>query len=358
MEKKKIKSRKFKISLRIYFSAVFITILCTACIMSYSIVFTGVKLFYYGEITMPILFAISVLVCVLTMLFGGVMFWFGSLHLTKPLSEISDAAKKVADGDFGINIKRNEKRRGEFEFSNEIDELAVNFNKMAKELKGMEYIRKDFISNVSHEVQTPVAAITGFTEILLEEGLSREEQQEYLLLVNKESIRLSHLCENMLRMSRLDNQQIVVKKGKVRVDEQLRKCIIMLSEKWSDEKREYELDFQELIIQSSSDLLMQIWYNLIDNAIKYSTEDSTIWISGKIEEEFLTVTIKNEGKGISIDKQQKIFDKFYQCEESHKKQGNGLGLSIVKRIVELLGGTVNCRSEALEGTIMEVKVPL
>lgn len=162
----------------------------------------------------------------------------------------------------------------------------------------------------------------------------------------------------MLRMSRLDNQQIVVKKDKVRVDEQLRKCIIMLSEKWSDKIREYELDFQELVIQSDSDLLMQIWSNLIDNAIKYSPENSTIWISGKIDEEFLIVTIKDEGKGISIDKQQKIFDKFYQCEESHKKQGNGLGLSIVKRIVELLGGTINCRSEALEGTIMEVKVPV
>ncbi|WP_160686935.1 HAMP domain-containing sensor histidine kinase [Clostridium sp. C2-6-12] len=358
MKKKKIKNRKFRTSLRIYFSGVFITTLCTACIISYSIVFTMMKLFYHGEITMPILLVISLLVCILTMFFGGVMFWFGSLHLTKPLSEISDAAKKVADGDFGVNIIRNEKRRGEYEFTNEIDELAVNFNKMTQELKGMEYIRKDFISNVSHELQTPVAAITGFTEILLEEGLEREEQQEYLLLVNKESIRLSRLCENMLRMSRLDNQQIVVKKDKVRVDEQLRKCIIMLSEKWSDKTREYELDFQELVIQSDSDLLMQIWSNLIDNAIKYSLENSTIWISGKIDGEFLTVTVKDEGKGISLDKQKKIFDKFYQCEESHKKQGNGLGLSIVKRIVELLGGTINCRSDALKGTIMEVKIPV
>jgi Osmosensitive K+ channel histidine kinase len=358
MGKKKINNRKFRTSLRIYFSGVFITTLCTACIISYGIVFTMMKLFYHGEITMPILLIISLLVCILAMFFGGVMFWFGSLHLTKPLSEISDAAKKVAYGDFGVNIIRNEKRRGEYEYTNEIDELAVNFNKMAQELKGMEYIRKDFISNVSHELQTPVAAITGFTEILLEEGLSREEQQEYLLLVNKESMRLSRLCENMLRMSRLDNQQIVVKKDKVRVDEQLRKCIIMLSEKWSDKIREYELDFQELVIQSDSDLLMQIWSNLIDNAIKYSPENSTIWISGKIDREFLTVIIKDEGKGITMDKQQKIFDKFYQCEESHKKQGNGLGLSIVKRIVELLGGTINCRSEILKGTIMEVKVPI
>jgi signal transduction histidine kinase len=358
MGKKNIKNRKFRTSLRIYFSGVFITTLCTACIISYSIVFALVKLFYHGEITMPILLVISLLVCILTMFFGGVMFWFGSLHLTKPLSEISDAAKKVADGDFGVNIIRNEKRRGEYEFTNEIDELAVNFNKMTQELKGMEYIRKDFISNVSHELQTPVAAITGFTEILLEEGLSRDEEQEYLLLVNKESMRLSRLCENMLRMSRLDNQQIVVKKDKVRVDEQLRKCIIMLSEKWSDKIREYELDFQELVIQSDSDLLMQIWSNLIDNAIKYSPENSTIWISGKIDGEYLTVTIKDEGKGISLDKQKKIFEKFYQCEESHKKQGNGLGLSIVKRIVELLGGTISCRSEALKGTIMEVKVPI
>jgi Osmosensitive K+ channel histidine kinase len=337
---------------------VFITTLCSACILSYGIVMAGIKLFYQGAITLPVVLTLSFLVCILTMIIGGTMFWFGSSHLTKPLQEISEAVKNVANGDFTAHIERNEERRGEYEFTNEIDELAVNFNKMAKELNGMDYIRKDFISNVSHEVQTPVAAITGFTEILLEEGLTKEEQQEYLLLVNQESLRLSRLCDSMLRMSRLDHQQIVSKKDKVRVDEQLRKCIIMLSEKWSQRENQFELEADALTIQSDADLLMQIWSNLIDNAIKYSPEHSTIWISGIIKDQFLVITIQDEGKGISEEKQSKIFDKFYQCEESHKKQGNGLGLSIVKRIVELLGGSILCVSKEGKGTAMEVKIPV
>lgn len=354
----KRENRKFRMSLRLHFSMVSITTLCTACIFSFIFVFAAMKLFYDGEITLPVVFNLCFLVCVLTMLLGGLMLWYGSIHLTKPIEGISRAVEKVAEGDFTVYIKRNEKYRGKYEFTNEIDELAVNFNKMTAELNGMDYMRKDFISNVSHEVQTPVAAITGFTEILIEGGLTTEEQQEYLQLVNKESLRLSRLCENMLRMSRLDNQQIVVKKDKIRVDEQLRKCIIMLSEKWTDKIRNYELDCGNLRIESDADLLMQIWSNLIDNAIKYSPENSTIWISGKIEEDFLVVSIKDEGDGISIVKQSKIFDKFYQCEESHKKQGNGLGLSIVKRIVELLGGSITCVSEESKGTIMEVKIPV
>jgi signal transduction histidine kinase len=360
MEKrdKKIQNRKFRMSLRFYFSIIYIAILCTACFFSFILVLAGMKLLYHGPITLPVVFVTCLLVCGLTVLLGGFMMWHGSIHLTKPIEEMSGAVKKVAQGEFTVHIKRNEEYRGKYEFTNEIDELAVNFNKMAAELNGMDYMRKDFISNVSHEVQTPVAAITGFTEILMEGGLTADEQQEYLLLVNKESLRLSRLCENMLRMSRLDNQQIVVKKDRIRVDEQLRKCIIMLSEKWADKNRNYELDFGDLRIQSDADLLIQIWSNLIDNAIKYSPENSTIWIGGKIEEGSLIVTIKDEGNGISLEKQSKIFEKFYQCEESHKKQGNGLGLSIVKRIVELLGGSISCISEEGRATIMEVRVPV
>ncbi|MDT8717340.1 HAMP domain-containing histidine kinase [Clostridium sp. 19966] len=354
----KKETRKFRMSLRVYFLMIFILILCTACVFSFILVFAGMKLLYSGPITMPVLLSMCLLICCLTMLLGGFMMWCGSIHLTRPIEEMSRAVKKVAQGDFSVQIKRNEKMRGKHEFSNEIDELAVHFNKMAAELNGMDYMKKDFISNVAHEVQTPLAAVTGFTEILLEGGFSKEEQQEYLLLVNKESLRLSRLCDNMLSMSRLDNQQIVSKKDRIRVDEQLRKCIIMLSEKWPEKIRNYELDCSNLSIQSDASLLMQIWVNLIDNAIKYSSEDSTIWINGKIEEGFLVVAIRDEGDGITLEKQSKIFEKFYQGDESHKKIGNGLGLSIVKRIVDLLGGSITCISDGKNGTVMEVRLPV
>lgn len=358
MERKE-KKRRVRVSLRLYFSMVSIITLCSACIVSLVLVLGGMKLFFHGDISLPVVIIVALLVCGLTILLGGTMLWFGSIHLTKPLEDISRAVKKVAEGDFTVHIDRNESNRGEYEYANEIDELAVNFNTMAAELNGMDYMRKDFMSNVSHEVKTPVAAITGLSEILLEGGLTTEEQKEYLQLINKESLRLSRLCENMLRMSRLDHQQIVVKTDSIRVDEQIRKSIIMLSEKWPDKVRNYEIDCDNLVIQSNADLLMQVWANLLDNAIKYTPEDSSIYITGRIHNNnYLLVAIRDEGDGISVEKQAKIFEKFYQCEESHKKLGNGLGLSIVKRILELLGGTINCSSEEGKGTVMEVKVPL
>lgn len=354
----KTENRKYRMSLRIYFSMIFSMILSTVCIFSFVFVFAGMKLLYHGAINMNVVFIVCLIICVLNMIIGSVVMWKGSQHLTKPIGVMSKEVKKVAQGDFKAYINRNEKYRGKYEFSNEIDELAVNFNKMAAELNGMDYMKKDFVSNVAHEVQTPLAAISGFTEILLTGGLTKEEEQEYLSLVNNETLRLSRLCKNMMNMSRLDNQSIVVKKDRIRVDEQLRKCIIMLSEKWSDKNRNYELDFNELIVQSDADLLMQIWSNLIDNAIKYSPENTTIWISGKIEDGVLIVNIRDEGFGISLKKQPKIFGKFYQGDESHKKTGNGLGLAIVKKIVELLGGIITCTSEEGKGTNMEVRIPV
>lgn len=358
MHQRNRKDSKYRMSLRYYFSMVSIITLCTACLLSFGIVIAGLKLFYHGAFTPMVAVGICLIVCCLTMLLGGIMLWHGTAHLIKPIEAIINAVNKVADGDFTVHIERNAKMRGEYQFANELDELSLSFNKMTAELNGMDYMRKDFISNVSHEVQTPVAAITGFTEILINGGLSDEEQKEYLTLVNKESMRLSRLCDNMLRMSRLDNQQIVVRNNKVRVDEQLRKCIILLSEKWPDKNRNYELEYNELVIQSDADLLMQIWSNLIDNAIKYSWEDSTILIDGKIEDNELVVKIQDKGFGIPKDKLPNIFEKFYQCEESHEQQGNGLGLSIVRRIVELLGGRILCTSEVGIGTTMEVRLPI
>ncbi len=358
MKHNKKTKKTYRMSLRLYFSLVSITTLCSACVFSLVLVLAGMKLFYHGAFTPQAAIIVCLLICFLTMFFGGIMLWFGAIHLTKPIGEMTEAVKRVASGDFTAHINRREHKNGEYEYTNEIDELARNFNTMAAELNGMDYMRKDFMSNVSHEVKTPVAAITGFTEILMDGGLSPEEQQEYLQLVNKESLRLSRLCENMLRMSRLDYQQIVVKRDNVRVDEQIRKCIIMLSEKWPDKYRNYEVDCDNLLVKSDADLLMQIWVNLIDNAIKYSGEGSSIWINGKIVSGQLLVTIKDEGEGISLQKLPKIFEKFYQCEESHKKQGNGLGLSIVKRITELLGGSITCMSEENKGTLMEVKIPV
>ena len=311
--------RKYRLSFRIYFALVSILTLCISLVVSYGVVLLFLHLFYQGEMTLKVIVMVCLIGCLLTIVIGGVALWMGAKHLTEPVEKMNNVVKRVAEGDFHAKIERRKITHKKYHYTNEIDELARNFNTMATELEGMDYMRKDFMSNVSHEVKTPVAAITGFIEILLDEHLEEVERTEYLQLVHQESLRLSRVCESMLKMSRLDHQEIITRKDTIRIDEQIRKCIIMLSEKWDEKEMDYALDLDPVTIVSDSDLLQQVWMNLLDNAIKYSKERNVIAVSVSVKEEQLVVKITDFGEGISEEKQGKIFDKFYQCDESHKK---------------------------------------
>ena len=349
------KKRKYKWTLRKYIAIVSILTFISSCIISTAITIGAIKIFYKEAITYEKLVLVCILILVLALIIAWFSLWVGAGHLTKPLIDVSNTVKQVAEGNFKVNIKRRDTTKCEYEYINEVDELAKNVNKMVAELDGMDYMRKDFMSNVSHEIKTPIAAITGFTEILLDGSIDESERQEYLEVINKESMRISRLCENMLHMSRLDSQVIVSNLQKIRLDEQLRKCIILLSEKWSDKEIDFSIDLEEVSILSDYDMLQQVWINLIDNAIKYSRENCKIDISVKrLNDKSVKVSIRDNGIGIEEEKLHRIFDKFYQCEESHKKSGSGLGLSISKRIIELLNGTIECRSKKDFGTTMVV----
>ena len=349
------KKRKYKWTLRKYIAIVSILTFISSCIISTAITIGAIKIFYKEAITYEKLVLVCILILVLALIIAWFSLWVGAGHLTKPLIDVSNTVKQVAEGNFKVNIKRRDTTKCEYEYINEVDELAKNVNKMVAELDGMDYMRKDFMSNVSHEIKTPIAAITGFTEILLDGSIDESERQEYLEVINKESMRISRLCENMLHMSRLDSQVIVTNLQKIRLDEQLRKCIILLSEKWSDKEIDFSIDLDEVNILSDYDMLQQVWINLIDNAIKYSGENCKIDISVKrLNDKSVKVSIRDNGIGIEEEKIHKVFDKFYQCEESHKKSGSGLGLSISKRIIELLNGTIECRSKKDFGTTMVV----
>ena len=349
------KKRKYKWTLRKYIAIVSILTFISSCIISTAITIGAIKIFYKEAITYEKLVLVCILILVLALIIAWFSLWVGAGHLTKPLIDVSNTVKQVAEGNFKVNIKRRDTTKCEYEYINEVDELAKNVNKMVAELDGMDYMRKDFMSNVSHEIKTPIAAITGFTEILLDGSIDESERQEYLEVINKESMRISRLCENMLHMSRLDSQVIVTNLQKIRLDEQLRKCIILLSEKWSDKEIDFSIDLEKVSILSDYDMLQQVWINLIDNAIKYSRENCKIDISVKrLNDKSVKVSISDNGIGIEEGKLHRIFDKFYQCEESHKKSGSGLGLSISKRIVELLNGTIECKSKKDSGTTFEV----
>ena len=325
------KKRKYKWTLRKYIAIVSILTFISSCIISTAITIGAIKIFYKEAITYEKLVLVCILILVLALIIAFSSLWVGAGHLNKPLIDVSNTVKQVAEGNFKVNIKRRDTTKCEYEYINEVDELAKNVNKMVAELDGMDYMRKDFMSNVSHEIKTPIAAITGFTEILLDGSIDESERQEYLEVINKESMRISRLCEDMLHMSRLDSQVIVANLQKIRLDEQLRKCIILLSEKWSNKGIDFSSDLDEVHIVSDYDMSVK---RLNDNSVK--------------------VSIRDNGIGIEEEKLHRIFDKFYQCEESHKKSGSGLGLSISKRIVELLNGTIECKSKKDSGTTFEV----
>lgn len=351
--------RKNRISLRIKLALGSIIILCVSCCIAYVIVFMGFSFFYDGPATSTVALLLCLIACAITMILGGVALWHSASYVTNPIIEISKGVQRVADGDFTVQLSFDSNHRKKKNvYSDEIAEMASNFNKMTRELNGMDYMRKDFMSNVSHEIKTPVAAISGFSEMLLDGGLSEQEQKEYLSYIYQESQRLSRMSENMLHMSRLDHQNIVDLSQEIKVDEQIRHCIILLNEKWPDKDIHYELQLEKCTMVSNNDLLFHLWTNLIDNAIKYSEQQGRIWITTKVENNSLKFSVKDEGIGISKEKLCKIYDKFYQCDVSHKKQGSGLGLSIVKRIVELLKGTILCESEEGIGTTMTVILPL
>lgn len=269
-------------------------------------------------------------------------------HIIKPIRKITKAAKQVGAGDFNVSVDINR--------NDELGKLADDFNLMVKELNGIEYLRKDFISNISHELKTPIASIQGFTKLLSKENLSREEKQEYIDIIIEETTRLSNLSNNMIKLANFENQEIVTNKKEYRLDEQLRKSIIMLEEKINEKNIKVELYSEEITIIEDSDLMMEVWINLLNNAIKYSNQNGNINIKITDEEEFTKVEIEDNGIGIPKEKQDRIFEKFFQVEKSHSYDGSGLGLAIVKRIMDLTKGKIEFESEEGKGTKFSVYV--
>lgn len=270
-------------------------------------------------------------------------------HIIRPLRKITDATKKVATGN--LNAKVNVDR------DDEIGELAHNFNIMVDELNSIEYLRKDFVSNISHELKTPIASIQGFTKLLVDDNLSKEEKNEYVNIILEETERLSNLSSNMLKLSKLEKQEIVTNKTEYRLDNQIRKAIIMLDEEINKRKIKISLDSGEVSIYEDEDLIMEIWINLISNAIKYNNENGEIKIKVIEDENNVKVMIEDTGIGIPKEKQGKIFEKFYQVEKSRSSEGSGLGLAIVKRIVDLIKGEIEVESKENKGTKIIITIP-
>ena len=224
--------------------------------------------------------------------------------------------------------------------SDEFRMLGEKFNHMAEELGSVELLRSDFINNFSHEFKTPIVSIRGFAKALKWDDLSESERSEYLDIILEESERLSALAENVLALSRVENQTILTDKTRFNVSEQLRLAIALMDGKWPDKRIDFAFDGGEAYLEGNEQLLQQAWINLLDNAVKFSPEGGTVEVSVAQAGGRMTVSVSDQGPGMTEDVRAHVFDKFYQGDASHTTKGNGLGLALVKRIVELHGGTV------------------
>ncbi len=283
-------------------------------------------------------------------LIAGVVTVFMNGKILAPITKLSRAMAKVAQGDFNQNLETGSR-------IDEIRESFSNFNIMTKELRATELLQTDFVSNVSHEFKTPINAIEGYTMLLQGDDLS-EEQNEYVEKILFNTKRLSDLVGNILLLSRLENQNIPMKKARYRLDEQIRQAFLSLETKWTEKDIRFQVNLDTVYYTGNEGLLMHVWVNLLDNAIKFSPKSGTVDLSLKQERDEIIFVIEDEGPGIDEDAKNRIFDKFYQADGSHKSDGNGLGLALVKRIVDGSGGTIKADNREYGGCRFIVRLPL
>ncbi|MCM1165221.1 MAG: HAMP domain-containing histidine kinase [Lachnospiraceae bacterium] len=266
----------------------------------------------------------------------------------KPLSMLVKATKRVTGGDYSVRLEMGwiEKHT-----VRELRELIADFNDMTEELRNTELFRKDFISSFSHEFKTPLASIRGFARQLYSGDLTPEQQREFSKIILDETEYLSVLSQNTLLMTSLENQDIITEKTAFSLDEQLRGCMIRLEPQWSEKNIEIDMeDMEDVSFFWNEQMLAHVWNNLFDNAVKFTPEGGTIRVSCKRENGLIVVGVSDSGCGIPENALPHIFEKFYQADSSHATKGNGLGLPLVKRIVELCGGEISVSSEPGKGT--------
>ena len=300
------------------------------------------NLFFYTMIN-------SVLSISSTLLFMSIIITVLSKKILMPIRNLNYATGEVSKGNFKIQLPIP----NDFEMGS----LTAKFNSMVRELNSIETLRNDFINNVSHEIKTPISTIQGFSNLLKDDTLSKEDKNEYLDIIISETSRISNLTSNILKLTKLETQGIITDKTSFYLDEQLRHSILILQRDLSEKNIDLDIDLDKVQIYSNEELLQQVWLNLLSNAIKFTKENGKISIQLMDTEDTATVKITDNGIGMKPESLNHIFDKFYQEDRSHSSNGNGLGLPLVKRIVDLCSGTIRVKSLLGEGSSFTVELP-
>ena len=301
------------------------------------------------------LFIFSMVGLVLALSAAGVgVFALVRRHMLRPVRKLSEAAQQVARGDFSVRLApmRRDGKKDEFEV------LFDDFNTMTEELSSTETLKTDFISNVSHEMKTPLAVIKNYAELLQAPQVSDDDRAEYARSVEDAANRMTELITNILRLNRIENQKIMPELGRCDVCRQLADCLLPFESRWEEKQIEPDFDLEDsAYINADESLLELVWNNLMSNAVKFTEPGGSITVRERTEDGKVIVSFTDTGCGMSAETQERIFDKFYQGDTSHATEGNGLGLALVQRVLMLHGGTIKVESEAGKGSTFTVTLP-
>ena len=342
----KMKTDRGKLSISLYFAFIVAAELVVAVGVSYGVA----VLFRYlpgPTAALPSSFWMIVFSIVIGLIFA---FCLNRLFF-KPIKRLSAAMKKVAAGDFKVRLDSKN-------VTHEVQDIYANFNLMTKELEATEILQTDFISNVSHEIKTPISAVEGYVTLLQDTTCTEEEKQQYIDKILFNTHRLSELVGNVLLLSKLEAQAIETSKSRFRADEQIRRSIMLLEPKWEAKNIEFDVELDDVEYVGNEGLMFHVWNNIIGNAIKFSSDGGKIKLKLHTDFGAAVFSCEDEGCGIPEDAMTHIFNKFYQCDSSRKSDGNGLGLALVKHIIDIHGGKVLVRNLEEKGCIFTVILPL
>lgn len=279
----------------------------------------------------------------LTFIIGWVIF--------TPIKRLQAAMDAVADGDFDASVPNRSHIR-------EIESINQSFDVMAKELRATEILQSDFVSNVSHEFKTPLNAIEGYATLLEDPTLTEEERTEYLEKIRFNSQRMSTLVGNILLISKVDTQAIEGQKALYRLDEQVRQALLLHESRWTEKEIEFEVHLEEIEYYGNEGLMLHVWSNLLGNAVKFAPTCGWVAMTLTRSAKEILFTIEDNGPGIAEDALKHIYDKFYQSDASHREEGNGLGLALVKKILDTAGGSIEAENRAEGGCRFAVRLPM
>ena len=290
-------------------------------------------------------------VLLLTFLFGTIDYARRKIMVDRPVKIITEATERIMQGDFSVRVAPMHGAGMEG-----FNQIGMAINAMAAELAGTETLRTDFIANVSHELKTPLAVMGSYATMLQRPGITEEEKNEYAKAISEAARKLAQLITNILKLNKLENQQIFPQPKEFDLGEQLCESLLVFEDAWEAKNLEIETDIEDDVrIKSDPELLSLVWNNLISNAVKFTPDGGKIGVALKKEEHYVTVQVRDTGCGMKPEVGQHIFEKFYQGDTSHATQGNGLGLALVKRVVDILSGEIGVQSVYGQGSIFTVK---